>query len=144
MQRWWFGLFGKADCLENDWNLVTSESTQSQISKDKAFDLPSRRIIRSFLKNDLKQKYRRVDRIEKKMTSKENIVRFYESAGIQILLNKYDWELVFISEFTLDSRKHTFRGWTKSGDKRFIKASSEGLYFNITIVLVRIKSMELW
>ena len=88
-------------------------------------------------------KYRRVDRIENKMTSKENIVRFYESAGIQILLNKYDWELVFIGDITLDSRKHTFRGWTKSGDKGFIKASSEGLYFNITIVLVRIKSMEL-
>ena len=78
------------------------------------------------------------------MTSKENIVRFYESAGIQILLNKYGWELVFIDEFTVDSRKHTFRGWTKSGDKGFIKASSEGLYFNITIALVRIKFMESW
>ena len=88
-------------------------------------------------------KYKRVDRIEQKMTSKENIVKFYESAGIQILLNKYNWELVFIDEFTVDSRKHTFRGWIKSEDKGFIKACSEGLYFNITISFRKKKIYEI-
>ena len=120
-------------------NLVTTERIQSQISKDKTFDHPSRRKIRSILKNDIKMKYKRVDRIKQKMTSKENIVLFYQSAGIQILLDKYDWELVFIDEFTVDSSKHAFRGWKKSEVKDFIKASSEGLYFNITIAFSKNK-----
>ena len=51
-------------------NLVTTERKQSQISKDKIFDLPSSRKIRSILKNDLKMNYKIVDRMEQKMTSK--------------------------------------------------------------------------
>ena len=48
------------------------------------------------------------------MTSRESFVRFYELAVLQILFNINVWELIFIDEFIVDSRKYIFKGWTKS------------------------------
>ena len=47
--------------------------------------------------------------------------------------------MVFIYEFTVDSKKHTFSGCMNSGYKGFIKASTERLYFNITIAFSKKK-----
>ena len=51
--------------------------------------------------------------------------------------------MVFIDEFTADSKKHTFRGCSKCWNKGYIKESSEGLYFNITIAFSKNKIYEI-
>ena len=70
-------------------------------------------------------------------------IRFYESAGIQILLNKYDWELVFIYEFTVDFRNNTFEDGRKVEIKALLKQVQKDNILISLLLLVRRKSMEL-
>ena len=95
--------------------------------------------IRRLLKSELKMVFKSLDKVEAKMCSIENISKFYESAGIQILLEKDEWELIYVDEFRVDTRKHVHRGWARRGEKGLLKTDQSGIALNIVVAFSRLR-----
>ena len=60
-------------------------------------------------------------------------------AGFQILLEKDGWELIYVDEFTVDTRKHVHRCWEGRGEKGLLKTDQGEIALNIVVVFSRLR-----
>ena len=73
----------------------------------------SDKTIRKALKNDLGYSYKILENIEPKTISEDKIRTFYENAALQLMLDKKQYNIIYIDEFGLSSRKFKVYGWGK-------------------------------
>ena len=73
----------------------------------------SDKTIRKALKNDLGYSYKILENIEPKTISEDKIRTFYENAALQLMLDKKQYNIIYIDEFGLSSRKFKIYGWGK-------------------------------
>ena len=118
---------------------ITVATIRRKLMKEYPEENLSSSKIRRLLKSELKMVFKNLDKVEAKMCSIENISKFYESAGIQILFEKDEWELIYVDEFTVDTRKHVHRGWARRGEKGLLKTDQGGIALNIVVAFSRLR-----
>ena len=72
--------------------------------------------------------FKNVDKVEAKMCSLGSILKYYESTGIKILLEKNEWELIFVDELKVDTGKHVHRSWARREKRDYSKQIKMKLY----------------
>ena len=91
-------------------------------------------IIR-ILKKKLNYRFKKLSTVEGKTTQAQNIRKFYESALVQLKLEDIGYELIFIDEFSISSKYHSYLGWPKVGEKGYLMThqNSFSMYFIIAL-----------
>ena len=84
------------------------------INKFSELESISDKTIRTALKNDLGYSYKILENIEPKTISEDKIRIFFENAALQLMLDKKQYNIIYLDEFGLSSRKFKVYGW---GDK---------------------------
>ena len=70
---------------------------------------------------------------------KENIRKFFESAEIQLRFIENEYELIYIDEFTQNSRENRFYSWTRKGSKGFIEFEEDQFSMSFIIAFSWLK-----
>ena len=76
--------------------------------------------ISRWLRSDLKWSYKKLEKKPIPTQRPESRRIFLEGALIQALIKEKNVELIFIDEFSVNSRHHAFRGWTRKGRKGYM------------------------
>ena len=84
------------------------------------FPLVHNTTISRWLGTDLKCSYKILEKRPMPVQRPEARRIFLEGALIQVLIKEKNVELIFIDEFSVNSRHHGFRGWTKKGRKGYM------------------------
>ena len=58
---------------------------------------------------------------------------FLEGALIQVLIKEKNVGLIFIDKFSVNSRHHGFRGWTKKGRKGYMSIDTYNLQMSFVL-----------
>ena len=90
-------------------NAIRADSRSSYI--------PSNSTVGSIMKRKLKMSYHLLEKKQRKVTQEDGVRKFIQAFSLQIQLNKYETELIFIDEFSFSSQKRKFRGRAKKGSK---------------------------
>ena len=87
-------------------------------------------IIR-ILKKKLNYRFKEYRTVEKKITQAHNILKFYESTLVQLRLEEMRYELIYIDEFSINSKYHSYFGWSKVEEKGYflMNHNSFSMYF---------------
>ena len=75
--------------------------------------------IRKILKNIMDFKYKTLHETHPKTFMDENIRQFYESAYFQLKLEADGFEVIYIDEFSFNTRKQKYKGWVRKGKLDF-------------------------
>ena len=65
----------------------------------------------------------------------ESKSKFLERALIQTLIKEKDIEWIFIDKFSVNSRYHAFRGWTKRGRKEYMSIDTHNFQMSFVWVV---------
>ena len=76
------------------------------------------------LKKDMNFSYKRLERRPAPSTTPEAVRKTLEGALVQQKLEERKVELIFMDEFSVNTRRDKFFGWGKKGWKRYIKTDS--------------------
>ena len=87
------------------------------------------------LKSKLKMSYRRFESRPIAAFRNEIIRKLFESASLQIKLDKRNIEMIFVDEFKLSSKHWRFRGWAPKCRKGFIKSYSDSFHASFIVAL---------
>ena len=77
--------------------------------------------ISRFLRNRLGYSYKKLERKPAPSLRSDAIRKLYEGALIQQIISDEEIEMIFIDEFSVNTRHHYFRGWAKRDAKGYIK-----------------------
>ena len=75
--------------------------------------------VKRVLKNKLGMVYKKLERINKKASGKSSIRSFCEALTLQLELLNDGYELIYIDEFSISSRRNPMYGWWRKGFKRY-------------------------
>ena len=96
-------------------DIMTYIESSTNLSKLSSFS------IRKILSQSLNYSYKKVDKLCNISLKQDNIRKFCESAAIQIRLEWKGIELIYIDEFSFNSRQNKFYNWSERGKKAFIE-----------------------
>ena len=77
--------------------------------------------ISRFLRNRLEYSYKKLERKPAPSLKSDSIRKLYEGALIQQIISDEEIEMIFIDEFSVNTRHHYFRGWEKEVQKDTLK-----------------------
>ena len=109
---------------------IAQQLTASSISKRLVNNFPemdkvSNSTIIRWLRNDLRWSFKKLERKPAPATTTNSKRLLLEGAAIQKKLLELDVEVIFIDEFSVNSRHHEFSGWTKLGQKGYIMTETK-------------------
>ena len=93
--------------------------------KNKGLESISSYSIRKILKEFLNYRYKTLHEVHPKTFDSENIRQFFESAYLQVLLERDGVEWIYVDEFSFSTRKQNYKGWVKRGKHGFLKKDVE-------------------
>ena len=76
------------------------------------------------LKNEMRYKYKKLQRKPASSLTQGSYRKQLEGGLIQKRISDSNIELIFIDEFTLNTRHHAFRGWCRRGEKDYLKTDN--------------------
>ena len=80
--------------------------------------------IARWLKQELWWSYKQMEKKSIKTVTSESIRKFFESAYLQNIIASKGVEMIYIDEFSINTRHHKFRGWSKRGEKGYVRLSN--------------------
>ena len=89
--------------------------------------------MRKALKQNLKFRYRRLNKVPKKIMTNDYNRRMFENIAAQIAREENSYELIFFDEFKVASRHHNFYGWREKGKQGYINLFEEIININIIV-----------
>ena len=109
---------------------ITQQLTASSINRRLMNEFPemdkvSNSTIIRWLRNDLCWSFKKLERKPAPATTIDSKRLLLEGAAIQKKLLELDLEVIFIDEFSVNSRHHEFSGWTKVGQKGYIMTETK-------------------
>ena len=93
--------------------------------------------IRKILKNILDFKYKMLHETHPKTFMDENIRQFYESAYLQLKLEAGGFEVIYIDEFSFNTRKQKYKGWVRKGKHGFLKKIDDDISISCVVAFSR-------
>ena len=98
------------------------------------------------MKRHLNLSYKQLESWHVYSKTSENLRRFFESAAIQHRLLKERVELIFLDEFSLNSRHMKHRGWIIKGHKGNTQINSKGfsICFIVALSKMRVYNIMGW
>ena len=118
-------------------------STISNIksSIERRADLPSlsKTSIRKILKKHLKYTYKKACKINPRTLLPVNIRKIHESLYIQVALEKKNYEIIYLDEFSLSTRKYVPYNWAPRGKQAYSRPCSQDFTMSFIIAFSRIR-----
>ena len=87
--------------------------------------IPCLSTIGRYMKSKLKLSYKTLEKKHPTSTKPENWRKFFESAWVQSTLEKQGVELIYIDEFSINTRHLKYKGWSRIGHKGYISVNLE-------------------
>ena len=92
----------------------------------------SKSTITRWLKKDLGCSYKKIEKKPEPALNNETLRKLMEVDLIQKQLYAQNIEVIYIDEFSINTRHHKFHGWAKRGSKGFLRIQSKE--FNMTFI----------
>ena len=87
------------------------------------------------LRKSLNIRFKKLDVVNPNNITHENFGSMIQSGALLQVLSNYDIEIIFIGEFSINSRNHKIYGWTEKGKKVLIYKYSGSESFRVIIEL---------
>ena len=97
--------------------------------------------VRQIMKEDLKKSFKRVSIIEKYYRSEPNIRKFLESAHLLNWFENMNYTMIFIDEFSLNSRQSKVSSWIDKGKRDFIELFTDKFWISFVQAISESKSI---
>ena len=87
------------------------------------------------MKEDLKKSFKRVSIIEKYYRSEPNIRKFLESAHLLNWFENINYTMIFIDEFSLNSRQSKVSSWIDKGKRGYIELITDKFWMSFVLAI---------
>ena len=91
--------------------------------------------VRRIMKEDLKKSFKRVSIIEKYYRSEPNIRKFLESAHLLNWFENMNYTMIFIDEFSLNSRQSKVSSWIDKGKRGYIELVTDKFWMSFVLAI---------
>ena len=81
--------------------------------------------IGGYMRTQLRLSYKTLEKKHPTSTRPENWRKFFESAWVQSILEKQGVELIYLDEFSINTRHLIYKGWSSVGHKGYISVNLE-------------------
>jgi transposase len=97
--------------------------------------------IYSLLKSNLNMSYRKLSKFHKSLLKKSNVRMMHESLYIQHKLISLGYELLYIDEFSFQTRNLNSYGWAVKGEKGYIEQYSDNFSMSLIVCFSKTRIM---
>ena len=113
---------------------IVKEIRNYLINEERMDPISDTSIIRIFIKK-LNYRFKALSTVKKKITQAQNIRKLYKLALVQLKLEEMGYELIFVDEFSISCKYHSYFGWPKVGEKGYMlmNHNSFSMYFIIAL-----------
>ena len=108
---------------------------RSLLDKFDDIEYVSKTKISKTLKQNLKMSYKKLSKVNIRAFKKENITKMLQSAALLQTLRSSSTEVIYLDEFSFDTRKSKFYGWGPRNSKVFAKWFLEDQWFSFIVGL---------
>ena len=99
----------------------------------------SRSTIRRSITKDLSYRYKKAVSRPKVKFTHDKIRSYFESASLLWNLDQNKIEVIFIDEFSINTRSFQFYGWAKRGKKPYLKRTDSGFMMSFIVAVSKIR-----
>ena len=99
----------------------------------------SRSTIRRSITKDLSYRYKKAVSRPKVKFTHYKIRSYFESASLLWKLDQNQIEVIFIDEFSINTRSFQFYGWAKRGKKPYLKRTDSGFMMSFIVAVSKIR-----
>ena len=92
----------------------------------------SKSTITRWLKSDLNCSYKKMARKSQPALTNESLTKVLQVATIQQKLYSQEVEIIYVDEFSVNTRNHQFYGWSRRGHQGLMKIQAK--YFSMTFI----------
>ena len=97
----------------------------------------SKSSVRKITVKYLKYSYKKATNLHKKWLTAESIRKTWESAYIQLIMPHKGFELIYLDEFSVNSRNNNYYNWSPIGSKSYITSDLQPFSMSFIIAFSR-------
>ena len=105
--------------------------------------IPCLSTIGRYMRTQLRLSYKTLNKKHPTSTRQENWRKFFESAWVQSTLEKQGVELIYLDEFSINTRHLKYKGWSSVGHKGYISVNLEEFSMSFIWALSKERAYEI-